>query len=72
MGGTDVSRRSFLKGVGFAGLSAGTFGAFGAAGVAFADDASAGEAQSDMYRRLASSASRRCRRAAVASSASVP
>ncbi|CVH78427.1 FAD-binding protein [Rubneribacter badeniensis] len=53
MGGTDVSRRSFLKGVGFAGLSAGAFGAFGAAGVAFADDASAGEAQSDMYRRLA-------------------
>ena len=57
MGEADVSRRSFLKGVGLAGLSAGAMGAFGSAGIAFADDAAAGASSSDagdVYRQLAS------------------
>ena len=44
MGEYDVSRRSFLKGIGLAGLSAGALGTLGATGIAFADDAPAVEA----------------------------
>lgn len=43
MGEYDVSRRSFLKGIGLAGLSAGTLGTLGATGIAFADDAPVAE-----------------------------
>ena len=52
MGEYDVSRRSFLKGIGLAGLSAGALGTLGATGIAFADDAPAVEA-GDAYRQLA-------------------
>lgn len=43
MGGSDVSRRSFLKGIGLAGLSAGALGAWTTTGTAFADEGSTGE-----------------------------
>ena len=52
MGEYDVSRRSFLKGIGLAGLSAGTLGTLGATGIAFADDAPVAESV-DAYRQLA-------------------
>ena len=53
MGGYDVSRRSFLKGIGLAGLSAGALGALGATGVAFGDEAAAGEDAADARYRSA-------------------
>ena len=42
--GNDVTRRSFLKGIGLAGLSAGALGALGTTGIAFADEETAGTA----------------------------
>ncbi|OUO91992.1 FAD-binding dehydrogenase [Gordonibacter sp. An230] len=55
MGAIDVSRRSFLKGVGMAGLSASALGALGTAGVALANEGApaATSDQVDQYRRLA-------------------
>ena len=42
--GNDVTRRSFLKGIGLAGLSAGALVALGTTGIAFADEETAGTA----------------------------
>lgn len=52
MGGTDFSRRDFLKGAGAVGLASGAFGLFGTSGVAFAGEEAATGGEKSIYQSI--------------------